>query len=331
MSAAASLKGLRVLLTGVNGFIGSHAVLNATQRGAQVYGLDLPESAAFGERVRRSLGGGAIAFLDVDLDSPTLMREAICENRIDIVLHLAASTRRDNEPGAWTDCVRTNTLITANVLAAVMACPESARPSLIIPGTQMEYGAAAPPWTEDTLCQPMNAYGASKLAATHCVAAACRLHALRACVLRLPLLFGPGQRPSMFIPEMIVALLRGEEFRMTSGEQRRCFLYAPDAANLLLDAGATLREGGELPVPLNAPSLPPIAIRDLAASVASAIGVQGELRAGALPQRPGEHTDAWMDSRRAERLLPRRLTGLEEALRQTARWYREFECILRNG
>jgi nucleoside-diphosphate-sugar epimerase len=312
---------MRVLITGVNGFIGAHVASKARQTGVGAVGLDLPGSEKQSKQLYASLCMAPIECIAGDILSDTFLLDTLLDRKIDCIIHLAGSTRRDNAPEAWCECMKSNALATAAVIQAILSCPATMRPVLILPGSQMEYGSAVPPWTEETLCTPLNAYGASKLAATECVAAACRASLLRACVVRLPLVFGPGQRPTMFVPELITSLLCGKRFQMTEGNQRRRFLYVDDVATFLLDIAMALVKGKELPILINAPALRPIRIRDLALMLGDILGLSENLEIGALPLREGEPHEAWPDTTKADNLTSIPLTLWEKALGDTVKWY----------
>ncbi len=316
-----SLAGRTVLITGIQGFIGLHTAAAAQRRGARVAGMDIAAESARALRVRESLDGPAVEVCAVDLLDPQATLQILRELRPDVVVHCAGSIERDAGTEDWSRVFAGNAALTASLVDALLAVPGIERPVLVMPGSQMEYGAAPMPWTEDQPCDPINAYGAGKLAATECVMEATRRDALRACVLRLPIVFGPGQPPALFVPELIGKALRKETIPMTEGKQRRAFLYVEDAAELLLDAAARAAREDAFPPLLNAPACPPVAIRELAELLAGPLDATGLLRPGTLPTRPGEPLDAWPDTALAASLGIRARTPLAEALRKTVRWY----------
>jgi nucleoside-diphosphate-sugar epimerase len=317
------IQGRRVLVTGVNGFLGCHLAVRLQKAGADLVGIDIHGGAERARAVRASMGGREIQLLEVDPDPIQIDWHSLLEEmRPDAVFHLAGATDRKTDPPAWVRCVRANTLMTAELLDAVVQRPLDSRPVFVMPGSQMEYGVAPMPWTEDRAAQPVNPYGVSKLAATELVQGAVRNALAKACVLRLPLVYGPGQAPVMIIPELIVKALRKQPFQMTSGQQKRRFLFAPDAAALLLLLVLRLLRGEELPPILNAPASEPIAVADLARKIHEILGKPVDLQIGALPTRQNERMEAWPDTALAESLGIASLIPMQKALEATVAWYR---------
>ncbi len=315
------LAGRTVLITGIQGFIGIHTAAAAYRLGARVAGMDIVAESARARRVRESLGAPPVEVRAVDLLDPQASGQALRAMRPDVVVHCAGSIERDAGTEDWARVFSGNAALTASLVEILRALPGTERPVLVMPGSQMEYGAAPMPWTEDQPCEPINAYGAGKLAATESVVEAARRDELRACVLRLPIVFGPGQPPALFVPELIGKALRKEAIPMTEGRQRRAFLYVEDAAGLLLEAAARAVREDAFPSLLNAPACAPVAIRELAEMLAGQLDATELLRPGALPNRAGEPLDAWPDIALAASLGLRAATPLVEALRKTVEWY----------
>jgi nucleoside-diphosphate-sugar epimerase len=312
-----------VLITGANGFLGCHLAVAARQAGAIVHGLDLPGTTARAERVRASLGAPALAVRELDRYDLASLGAAVANCRADIVVHLAGSTRRDTSPAAWVQCAEANARLTATLVGALTELAAARRPVLVMPGTQMEYGLAPMPWTEDRLAMPTCPYGATKLAATGFVLTAVRRGDLRGAVTRLAIAFGRGQQPNMLVPELLTKALRGEVIAMTHGQQRRRFVPAEDVADHLVRLGLALAAGESVPPLLNAPAGPPLRVADLARAALAAVGGTAELALGALPVRADEQPDAWPDTGLVDGLQLGTVRNLATALRATADWYRE--------
>jgi UDP-glucose 4-epimerase len=155
---------MKVLITGVTGFLGWRAATLLTARGHDVLGLARPGGAA------RAHAAGITA---ERLDAGDPAARDLVRGR-DVVLHFAgvpdpARARRD--PAL---AVRENAGTTANLLDGCL-----------------EHGAALiyPSTVRAALQPPPDAYGLSKLLGEE----ACRNHAARSTVARLTSVFGPGQ------------------------------------------------------------------------------------------------------------------------------------------
>lgn len=147
------------------------------------------------------------------------------------------------------------------------------------------YGAVPVPYREDGPIAPMTPYALAKRRAEEIVLG----YAARGHVVRAGVVYGPGQRGPMFIPSLVEALLRGEPFAMTAGEQTRDFIHVEDLVALLVRVLET-----NAPPIVNAGLGREVEVRSVARSVARLIGeltgreVGSCLRLGALPYRDDE-------------------------------------------
>ena len=327
-SVIQNLSERRILITGIDGFIGCNLAVIAQKAGAHIVGITLHGIGDQGKRGIASLGGQEIPVHEVQcLDTASLV-PILEESRPDIIFHLAGVTERQHTPEAWVRCCEGNTMLTASILAALGRLSEDDRPVMVMPGSQMEYGLAPMPWTEHGTAMPTNPYGAAKLAATELVQAAARSGMVRACIVRLALVFGLYQKPTMIVPEIIVKALRGLDVQMTEGSQRRRFMFVQDAARLLLALATRMLDGEEVPPVINSPACEPRSILEIARLLMTLLGNPVELQVGALPGRRDTLMEAWMDSTKAESMKLVDITSLEQALAETVNWYRKNDWFV---
>ncbi len=152
----------RVLITGINGFVGSHLAEACAARGWRVFGtirsfrsslLNLPTKHDY-------------KLIACDLMDHTAAAAAVLEARPDYVFHLAAQSF---VPASWSSPRATldaNVIGTLHVLEAVRAHAPAA--AVQVCGTSEEYGRVEPsecPISEDQPLRPLSPYGVSKVAA----------------------------------------------------------------------------------------------------------------------------------------------------------------------
>jgi GDP-4-dehydro-6-deoxy-D-mannose reductase len=150
---------MRVLITGVAGFVGGHMVdlLRAEVPGAVVLGLDKQP----GPRAR-SLN---IEVVRTDLENAAAVRESFARLRPDRVVHLAAQSSPQR---SWDDperTLRTNVLGMLSLLEAARSL--SPPPRILAIGSTDEYGLVRPddvPLREDAPLRPASPYASSKVA-----------------------------------------------------------------------------------------------------------------------------------------------------------------------
>lgn len=152
---------MKVLITGVAGFVGGHMAefLRAEHPGVEVFGIVRPHGT--GERALP----GRVAIIEADLEDAPAVAAALDLVRPDRVVHLAAQS---SPQASWSDpagTLRTNVLGLLNVLEAVRK--EALSPRILVVGSAEEYGmvdARDLPVDEDTPLRPATPYAVSKVA-----------------------------------------------------------------------------------------------------------------------------------------------------------------------
>lgn len=284
-----------ILVTGADGFIGRHLVgaLAAAGEGAV--------HALVRRRPARPVRGVRYRVADV-LDEKTL-RRAIRSARPGVVFHLAGIVRRDDPRLVVVNALGTRALLRALAGAGARR--------LVLASTCEVYGDAPAPFREATSPAPRSPYAWSKLAAEEIARAAGRRLGVSVTVLRLSVVYGPGQKPGMFLPSLIAAARAGRPFPMTGGRQIRDFLHVADAVAAFRRAGARRAAGV-----FNVAAGRSVSLRE-AARLAERIAGRRFARPGAVPYRKGEIRDYRVDVSKARRLLGwRSRVTLEAGLRE---------------
>jgi nucleoside-diphosphate-sugar epimerase len=212
------------LVTGGSGFLGSALV-------ARLQGLELPV---------RTLGRRA-AMASADHLRLDLAREelpaAACAG-IDTVFHLAALTHAEADAAGEAAYAALNVEGTGRVVRAALAAGVR---RLIFVSSAKVYGEGGEERIEeDAPPRPTTPYGRSKLAAERLVlAAGDRLHA---CCLRLPLVYGPGQKGNL--QRMIAGIDRGLFPPPPRNGNRRSMVHVETVVDALLLVAADARAAG---------------------------------------------------------------------------------------
>ena len=152
---------MRVLITGISGFAGSHLAEYLLAKGYEVYGLvrrrsPLENLAGCVDRVRLLYG---------DLRDPLSTEEALARSKPELVFHLAAQSFVPTSWNAPQETIVTNVLGQLNLLEGLRRLKVAAR--IQVACSSEEYGLVHPeelPITETNPLRPLSPYAVSKVA-----------------------------------------------------------------------------------------------------------------------------------------------------------------------
>jgi len=150
---------MRVLITGINGFVGSHLAELCISKGDEVYGVVRHRSEM--DNISHILP--LIKVFECELTDYTNVKETIAKIRPDVIFHLAAQSY---VPTSWkspADTLTNNIIGELNILEAVREIvPECV---IQIAGSSEEYGNPKyEPINEEHPLNPASPYGVSKVA-----------------------------------------------------------------------------------------------------------------------------------------------------------------------
>jgi nucleoside-diphosphate-sugar epimerase len=311
--------GMRYLVTGGAGFIGSHLVERLVREGAAVTVLD---DLSTGRREHLRAVRDRIRFIRGNVARLEICRRAM--EGVDYVFHLAAVTSVPRSTRKPVASHHTNVTGTLNVL---LAAREANVRRVVFAGSTAAYGDAAEvPQHEALVPRPLSAYAASKLASEAYCQAFWHTHGLETVVLRYFNIFGPRQnldsQYGAVVPLFIAAALNGDPAMILGdGGQTRDFTFVTNVveANVLAcHAPAEQAAGGVFNIGCGTAT----SIRELWQTIADLVGVDtAPIHAAA---RPGDvrHSLASIARARAQLgYLP--CMTLEEGLRRTIAYFRD--------
>jgi len=289
---------MRILVTGVTGFIGAHVAAAISARGGDVYGAALPGAS----RTRLDALAPSVEILAGDLAEPAWTRELVSGVRPDAVIHLAWYA----EPGAYLTAIPQNLGSLRggiNLLQALVA--EGTCRRVVVAGTCLENLATPRP----------TVYAAAK-ASQHALAMGLSATSLTAACAHIHYLYGPWEDERRVVPSVIRSALRGVPIDVTAGTQPRDYLHVEDVAAAMC-AVATSDLTGRVDICTGQP----IHLREIFEEIGRITGKPELIRIGA---RPDDDTMEWPSTGDAMPLLktgwqPR--YSLNEGIEQTAAWW----------
>lgn len=310
-------QGVRVLVTGAGGFIGSHLAERLAELGAEVRAMVRYSSAGTWGWLEESPLRSRFRVVAGDLQDRDSVREAMqgCE----VVFHLGALIAIPYSYSAPVSYVRVNVEGTLNVLQSAR---ELGVRRLVHTSTSEVYGTALyAPIDEKHPLQGQSPYSASKIGADKLVESFHRSFGVPAVTVRPFNTFGPRQSARAVIPTIITQILAGKE-RIELGNltPTRDLNYVANTVAAFLAAARSEQAVGQT---IHFGSGREISIGDLALLIARLMDRRIEIVQTGERHRPGKSEVERLiaDNRLALATLDWRPTvTLEDGLAQTIAW-----------
>jgi len=319
-----SVAGMRILVTGGMGFIGSSLARRLVSDGAQVTLCDAMIDGYGGNPANIAGLRGRVEVDASDVRDAAAM-ERLVDGR-DIVFHLAAQVSHVMSLSNPYPDIDINIKGTAVVLEACRK--KNPRAVIVRSGTRGQYGPAVKlPVSEDTPSDPRGIYEISQLSSEMICRTYTRIHGIRTVPLRLTNIYGPRaqMRHSQFgVVNWFVRLaLEGRPIPIFgTGKILRDFLYVDDCVEALVAAAISPAAVGEI---LNVGHDRPSTFLEVAEILREIVpDTRIEFTEFSPERKAQEPGDFVSDITKIRRLLgwePK--TSLREGLARTVDFYRE--------
>ena len=284
---------MKVFITGVAGFLGSHLADAMIADGHQVVGVD-------------NLIGGELDnvpskadFHQIDCNEFDHIQKI--SQGCDIYYHCAATAYEGLS-------VFSPHFVTQNIVGASVAIFSAAVANrakrIVFCSSMARYGALKPPFTEDLTPKPQDPYGIGKLAAEQILRNLCETHDVEYVIAVPHNIIGPRQKwddPFRNVASIMINLMmQGRQpIIYGTGKQRRCFSFIDDCLYCLKEMAFRQNVVGEV---INiGPDEETITIMELAERIANQL--QFNLDPIFMAGRPQEVEHASCSSNKARKLL----------------------------
>lgn len=326
---------MKIILTGIAGFIGSHLARRLLREGHSVIGIDdLNDYYAVSlkrDRLADVASVRAFEFVEADIADLEKMR-ALFTAHADAthIVHLAA------QAGVRYSIERPELYVHANVMGQV-AIFEAARKldrcrHLVYASTSSVYGAnrELPFSVGQRVETPVSLYSATKLAGEHIAYTYGHLHGLPATGFRFFTVYGPWGRPDMSYYKFASAITADEPIAVHGfGEMSRDFTYVDDVVSCLVAAierpPAPDATGVRHKI-YNIGNNQPTPLLEFIAFIERSLGRKA--KRSLVPVQPGEMVSTYADIAETQRDFGfQPSTPVALGIEEFARWFKSYHRV----
>lgn len=236
---------VKVLVTGILGFIGSNLAERLVDEGYEAYGVVRRVANRSFEGIKRILKD--VTLVTGDIIDYVSIRNALKTVNPDIIVHLAALTPvRDSFERPF-EYQQANFAGTMNVAHAMLELPDPQTRRLIAASTAEVYGLQGKePLKESLALKPTSPYAVSKAAADLYLQMMFYTYDLNCIVMRPTNSYGRKFDNSFVIEYLVTQMLKGEKIYVGAPNSVRDYMYVDDHVNAYFLAMKNIKAKGQV-------------------------------------------------------------------------------------
>lgn len=347
---------MKILLTGVAGFIGSRTAEYLLKRGDEVVGLDnindyydvklkhgrldllgIASDETEWYTFTQSSLYERFSFIRINLEDRQAMQMLFANGRFDIVVNLAA------QAGVRYSIENPYAYVESNIdgfLNVLEGCRRNAIKHLVYASSSSVYGLNSKvPFSEkDGIAHPVSLYAATKKSNELMAHAYSHLYGIPSTGLRFFTVYGPWGRPDMSPFLFADAILHNRSIKVfNNGDMLRDYTYIDDIVESILSAIDSIPQpdpswNSECSSPdtsmapyriYNIGNSHPVRLMDFIQAIEDEIGKEAEKIF--LPMQPGDVYQTYADTSKLQRELGfKPVKPIKEGVKETINWYKEF-------
>ncbi|MDJ0596101.1 MAG: NAD-dependent epimerase [Pleurocapsa sp. MO_226.B13] len=321
---------MKVLVTGVAGFIGYHLAQRLLSDGEQVYGIDnlndYYDVSLKKARLEQLISQSGFNFQYLDISDRASIAELFQNQGFDRVVHLAAQAGVRyslQNPHAYVD---SNLIGFTNILEG---CRHSQIQHLVFASSSSVYGAntKVPFAVEDNVDRPISLYAATKKANELMAYSYSHLYNLPTTGLRFFTVYGPWGRPDMAYFKFVKAIAEDKPIDIYNfGKMQRDFTYIDDVIEGVVRVMHKTPQGLDRQPPYklyNIGNNSPVELLEFIKTIERLMGKS--TRKNLLHMQPGDVLSTYAD---VDELIKdvgfKPTTPIDRGIEKFILWYREY-------
>lgn len=318
------------LITGAAGFIGSHLADKLLNEGNKVIVVDNfcdfynPEIKE--NNVKHNLSNPNYKLYRADIRDRNELAKVFNENKIDVVIHLAAmaGVRPSIDNPIYyqeVNCVGTQNILEEMKLHNIK--------KLVMASSSSVYGNCKEvPFKENMIVDfAISPYAATKKANEVMTHVYHKLFDFNVIMLRFFTVFGPRQRPDLAINKFTRLMLNDEPIPMFGdGTTSRDYTYIDDIVDGIIKSCNYVENNKDVYEILNLGNSSPVSLKEMINTIADVLGKTPNIQE--LPMQPGDVERTFADISKAKKLIgynPK--TSFQEGIENFVKWYKINEKL----
>lgn len=313
------------LITGAAGFIGSSLAERLLKEENKVIGIDnfcdFYNPSIKENNVKELSKNDNFKLYRTDIRDGQAVKEVFNENKIDVVIHLAAmaGVRPSIEnPVLYQEvnCVGTQNILEEMKIHNIT--------NLVMASSSSVYGnCKTVPFKEDMIVDfAISPYAATKKANEVMTHVYHKLFDFNVIMLRFFTVYGPKQRPDLAINKFTRLMLEDKEIPMFGdGSTSRDYTYIDDIVDGVIKSISYVENNSNVYEILNLGNSSPVTLKEMIQTIGEALGKEPKINQ--LPMQPGDVERTFADVSKAKKIIgyePK--TSFKEGIENFVKWYK---------
>ncbi len=338
---------MKILITGVAGFIGFHLCKSLISKGYTIVGIDnindyydvnlkyarlqklgISKNDVIPFLNNSKSSNHSFQFIRMNLEDRIELPKLFEKHKFDVVFNLAA------QAGVRYSLKNPETYIDSNIvgfLNILECCRHHQIKHLLYASSSSVYGEnkKTPFSTDDPVDFPISLYAATKKSNELMAYTYSHLYNIPATGLRFFTVYGPWGRPDMAIYLFSEAISQKKPIKIfNNGNMSRDFTYIDDIINgveILLDNPPKTEKLKECYRVFNIGNGKPQPLQTFIKAIETSLGMEAIKKY--LPMQPGDVPQTWADISALEKLGYQSRVEIEEGVQKFVNWYQEYNSL----